>query len=201
MTKKKSLKGHDAGKKDSSPFVPQREKFGHDFKIRQRDDLTERQKEFLKLALDKDTKVIFLTGPAGTSKAQPLDSLILTPDGWRKMGDILPGSMVYSNDGIPTKVLSVHPQGVKDVYTVEFSDGTNTECTLDHLWHTQTYNDRTHKLSRNHKVRTKMPKDGSVKTTQEILDTISPNIIHAKKEVEDKLYTTQEYEELRDSLL
>ena len=68
MTKKKSLKGHDAGKKDSSPFVPQREKFGHDFKIRQRDDLTERQKEFLKLALDKDTKVIFLTGPAGTSK-------------------------------------------------------------------------------------------------------------------------------------
>lgn len=53
---------------DKSPFVPQRDKFSHEFKIAQRDDLTDHQKAFLKLALDKETKIIFVFGPAGTSK-------------------------------------------------------------------------------------------------------------------------------------
>ena len=35
----------------------------------------------------------------------------------------------------------------------------------------------------------------------EILASIPPDIIHAKKQVEDKLYTKEEYEQLRDSLL
>jgi phosphate starvation-inducible PhoH-like protein len=55
-------------KKDTSLFVPQRGRTKQEFKIIERDDLTERQKQFLELALDKGTKVIFLTGPAGTSK-------------------------------------------------------------------------------------------------------------------------------------
>ena len=35
----------------------------------------------------------------------------------------------------------------------------------------------------------------------EILATIPQNIIHAKKEVEDKLYSTEELAALRDSLI
>lgn len=34
----------------------------------------------------------------------------------------------------------------------------------------------------------------------EILKTISPDLIHAKKEVPNKLYSTQELEALRDEL-
>lgn len=68
MSKKTSRKKREAELGDKSPFVPQRDKFSHEFRINQRDDLTDHQKDFLKLALDKETKIVFLLGPAGTSK-------------------------------------------------------------------------------------------------------------------------------------
>ena len=58
---------NESEKKDKSPIIPQRSKFKGVLKIYKR-DLTEKQKEFLNLASDKTTKVIFVTGPAGTSK-------------------------------------------------------------------------------------------------------------------------------------
>lgn len=54
-------------KKDRSPNIPQRSKFAGKLNIYQR-DLTPKQKEFLKLAADKEVKMIFVSGPAGTSK-------------------------------------------------------------------------------------------------------------------------------------
>lgn len=53
--------------KDKSPKVSQREKFKDEIKIR---DLnwSDKQKEFIQLALDKKTKMIFVSGPAGSSK-------------------------------------------------------------------------------------------------------------------------------------
>lgn len=53
--------------KDSSPIIPQRPKLKSTLHIYQR-DLTDKQKEFLKLAENKDAKLIFVSGPAGTSK-------------------------------------------------------------------------------------------------------------------------------------
>ena len=54
-------------KQDKSPKVPQRDKFKEELRIR---DLnwTDKQKEFIKLALDKDVKTMLISGPAGTSK-------------------------------------------------------------------------------------------------------------------------------------
>lgn len=52
---------------DTSPKVPQNEKIRGDLKI-QRRELTEKQKKFLEVALHKDTKMMFVSGPAGTSK-------------------------------------------------------------------------------------------------------------------------------------
>ncbi len=54
--------------KDASPLVPQRDKISFPLSIRQRDDLTAKQQELIKLILDRDTRVVFLSGPAGTSK-------------------------------------------------------------------------------------------------------------------------------------
>ena len=55
-------------KKDSSPRVHQREKI--DFTLNLRGlDWTEKQKAFIDLATHKDTKIVFLSGPAGTSKS------------------------------------------------------------------------------------------------------------------------------------
>ncbi len=70
----------------------------------------------------------------GLGKAQPLDALILTPDGWRRMGEIKVGDLVTGSDGKPTRVTGVYPQGEREVFRVTFSDGATTECCDEHLW-------------------------------------------------------------------
>jgi phosphate starvation-inducible PhoH-like protein len=54
--------------KDTSPQVYQRDKIDWTLSIRERNDLTEKQKAIKDLILDKTTKVVFISGPAGTSK-------------------------------------------------------------------------------------------------------------------------------------
>lgn len=53
--------------KKESPYVFQREKLGFELKIREL-PWTEKQKEIINLFLDKNTKALFLKGPAGSSK-------------------------------------------------------------------------------------------------------------------------------------
>jgi superfamily II DNA or RNA helicase len=67
-------------------------------------------------------------------KEQPLDSSILTPTGWKTMGDIEVGALVIGSNGTPVRVSGVFPQGTKDVYQVSFINGQIVECGLDHLW-------------------------------------------------------------------
>ena len=112
------------------------------------------------LLLDNDVKLVVLSGPSGTGKAQPLDAKILTPIGWVNMGDLKVGNMVSTPDGSTANIIGVFPQGKLDIYKVSFNDGTSTECCANHLWLTETYLDR----AANRK--------GTVKTTQEIKDTL-----------------------------
>lgn len=100
------------------------------------------QKLALDLLMDEKINLVSIVGQAGTGKAQPLTSPILTPKGWTTMGEISPGDYVIGGDGKPTKVLGVYPQGKKPVYRVTFSDGTSTECCDEHLWFTQTQLER-----------------------------------------------------------
>lgn len=79
-------------------------------------------------------KLYIIAGRPGMGKEQPVDTPVLTPFGWKVMGGIRPGDLVVGRTGFPTKVLSVHPQGIKQSYQVNFSDGSCVECGLDHLW-------------------------------------------------------------------
>jgi|688.fasta_scaffold397927_1 phosphate starvation-inducible PhoH-like protein len=54
--------------KDTSPRVHQRDKIDFNLNLRGL-DWSEKQKAFIELATNKDTKIIFLSGPAGTSKS------------------------------------------------------------------------------------------------------------------------------------
>src|SRR4051812_3884994 len=51
-------------------------------------------------------------------RAQPLDSGVLTPDGFRPIGSLRVGDLVIGSDGIPTPVLGVYPQGRKAIFEV-----------------------------------------------------------------------------------
>lgn len=81
-------------------------------------------------------------GNPGTGKAQPLYSRILTPEGWTTMGELKIGDRVVSQDGRPTAVSGIFPQGERDVYRVTFSDGSSTDCCEEHLWTTASKYDR-----------------------------------------------------------
>lgn len=53
---------------DTSPYVFQREKINYDLKIKEL-PWTERQKAIIELITHKNTKIVFLNGPAGSSKS------------------------------------------------------------------------------------------------------------------------------------
>ena len=69
-----------------------------------------------------------------TGKAQPLWSKVLTPAGWKRMGDIQLGDLVVGENNDVGHVVDIFPQGIKDYYKITFSDGTFAECCDDHLW-------------------------------------------------------------------
>lgn len=85
--------------KDQSPIVHQGKKIERPVLIRQRPDLTAKQKEFLKLALDNNTKVIFLSGPSGSSKSFLATLAVLELLNLKKISDIIYiRSIVESSD-------------------------------------------------------------------------------------------------------
>ena len=74
---------------DNSPVIPQKSKIRESLDIDNRQILTYKQKLFMELALDKDVKMMFVSGPAGTSKTflSVLASLTLLNE--RRVSDIL----------------------------------------------------------------------------------------------------------------
>ena len=80
-------------------------------------------------------KLYLRSGATGTGKAIPNDTIIPTPIGNRKVGDIKPGDYLFGQNGKPVKVLQIHPQPQKkDVWKITFIDGREALCCEDHLW-------------------------------------------------------------------
>ena len=67
-------------------------------------------------------------------EAQPLGVGILTPSGWKKMGDMKVGSVICGPDGLCRTVTNINDCGEHDVYIVRCTDGTSTKCSINHLW-------------------------------------------------------------------
>ncbi|MGW5850136.1 PhoH family protein [Streptomyces sp. NPDC055254] len=67
-------------------------------------------------------------------RSQPIFTNVLTPDGWRPIGDLRVGDLVIGSNGEPTPVLGVYPQGERDIYRVTAQDGSWTLCCGEHLW-------------------------------------------------------------------
>jgi hypothetical protein len=83
---------------------------------------------------DPEVNAINLSAIAGAGKEQPNSELVLTPAGFVPMGCIKKGNYVIGSNGLPTEVLGVHPQGLKEVYEVAFQDNTVVKCGIEHLW-------------------------------------------------------------------
>jgi phosphate starvation-inducible PhoH-like protein len=75
-------------------------------------------------------------------RAQPVFTKVLTPSGFRPIGELQVGDLVVGSNGEPTPVLGVYPQGEKDIYRVTAQDGASTLCCGEHLWTVRTAADR-----------------------------------------------------------
>ncbi|MCD8208307.1 MAG: hypothetical protein LUD72_10255 [Bacteroidales bacterium] len=75
-----------------------------------------------------------MIAPSNVGKAQPLDSLVLTPDGYVRMGDIKVGDNVIGGDGEPHSVTGIFPQGPRPIVGMRFDNGATCECDWEHLW-------------------------------------------------------------------
>jgi DNA polymerase III subunit gamma/tau len=109
---------------------------------------------------------MLLTGPRGSGKAQPLDSLVLTPFGFRPMSSLKIGDSVADPEGGYSEVVGIFPQGSQRVYRLTFSDGSSCESTLDHLWELEIWKGKKCKGKRHAKL------EREVKTTAQWADFI-----------------------------
>ncbi|ATE52926.1 phosphate starvation-inducible protein PhoH [Actinosynnema pretiosum] len=75
-------------------------------------------------------------------RAQPVSTKVLTPEGFRPIGELRVGDLVVGSDGEPTPVLGVYPQGEKDMYRVTAQDGSSVLACGEHLWTVRTASDR-----------------------------------------------------------
>lgn len=69
----------------------------------------------------------------GLGKCEPVSTILPTPNGWKRFGDLSIDDEVYTIDGETTKILNTFPQGIKDVYRITFEDGRYLDCGLEHL--------------------------------------------------------------------
>ncbi len=96
----------------------------------------------------------------GTGKALDVDTPIPTPGGWKRMGDLGVGNMVFDEKGHPTRVVAAfdtmyqHP-----CYEVIFSDGSSLVADAEHEWVSYTATDRKHKWVNQPKTSTYMDKN------------------------------------------
>lgn len=79
-------------------------------------------------------QVAVLIAKTGSGKPHPHGTIIQTPSGPIKFGDLKIGDEVWGSNGKPTKVIGVHEQGLVETYRVTFSDGTSVLTGPDHLW-------------------------------------------------------------------
>lgn len=84
----KTKRNDPAKVEDKSPIIPQRNKIKNLLSIQQR-PLNDKQKQFLEIAMDKKTKIVFVTGPAGTSKTYVAVLAALQMLNERRVSDIM----------------------------------------------------------------------------------------------------------------
>lgn len=76
---------------------------------------------------------LLFCGGAGTGKAQPLDSHVLTLDDFIEMRDVKVGTKVVTGNDNIANVIGVYPQGKRKIYEIFLSNGDSFKVSDNHL--------------------------------------------------------------------
>ena len=131
-------------------------------------------KDMLHKALKNKDGIIIFSAPTGSGKAVLDTTLIPVADDrhYAQIKDIKVGDLVYNRLGSPVKVLGVYPQGKKDVYRVNFTDGRYLDCCKDHLFSYYTQDQKTKYAHDKYNT----PPKFNVSTVEELLNNGIGNI-------------------------
>jgi len=92
--------------------------------------------------------IIQYGGARGGGKLSPDDSLVCTPKGFRRLGELKVGQQVTDPvTGGASSVIAIYPHPEMDIWEFVFDDGASLEVGADHLW--------AFRLSNHHRPRTK----------------------------------------------
>ena len=91
--------------------------------------------------LEAGSHVFLFTGNGGCGKAQPLDSKVLTPNGFINMGDVKLGDVVFTAKGNLAHIVGIYPQGVRPIYKITLQDKTEIKVSDEHLNVVYRYNE------------------------------------------------------------
>ena len=76
---------------------------------------------------------LLFCGGAGTGKAQPLNSKVLTPKGFVKMRQVKIGMEVITGDYNTALISGVFPQGKREIYKIYLSNGDTIQVSDEHI--------------------------------------------------------------------
>ncbi len=103
---------------------------------------------------------IAMLASKGPGKELCKNTVIPTPVGDRRFGDLVVGDAVFADDGMPTVVTAIFDNGIKPVWRVKFDDGTSVLAGAEHQWKVRGQAER---------ARKSMYKPWSVLTTEQII--------------------------------
>lgn len=93
------------------------------------------QKGFQEKVLLTQADIKIVGGKRGGGKATSVDSQIVTPFGYRRLGDLNVGDLISDPvSGGMQKVIAIYEHPQKELYEVTFDDGSKCECCDEHLW-------------------------------------------------------------------
>ena len=96
------------------------------------------QKAAQENGLHSSVDIMVFGGNRGGGKANPYSTLVATPSGFRKMGELEIGDYVCTPyDGVQ-KVEAIYEQGMNTVYSFCFDDGTEVKCMDNHRFWART---------------------------------------------------------------
>lgn len=94
------------------------------------------EERVIEAVMDPNERYLIINVPPRAGKALAVDTPIPTPDGWKSIGDIRTGDVVFGPDGSETEVLHAHAPYSAETFVVTFDDGSTIECDGRHLWST-----------------------------------------------------------------
>jgi hypothetical protein len=101
-------------------------------------------------------------------KAELTTREIPTSDGFKPMGELVPGDRVFGSDGKPCLVKAISWEGVTEFYRVTFGDGSTIEVSGNHLWKCKGERQRFFKYYRGKKCKSSDYGQWVVSSTEEI---------------------------------